>query len=158
MKRASIAIGFVAAVGPGLHRATTGWSEPMPEPGDDVERTVATAIDELRRSADSDRALDHIYSVIASEAVTRSGRVDTLRLQSAALRIRRGDVDTAPAYLDLALGFDGHASTHDLRAPVVPVSGAPFMPTWPLTMAAGVLAVGIGFVLGGRGRSRDPFS
>lgn len=150
MRRGPLTSGFVLAIGIGLYSVTTPWSDRTIEPSTDPEETVAAVIDLLERSRDTDRAIDEIYSAIASEALTRSGRVNSLHLQSAALRLGRGEVDTALTYLNLALGFDTHAPMHDPQAFGVPLNGAPFMPAWPLTLAAGALTMTIGAWLFGR--------
>ena len=127
-----------------------GTISPMTELGDDPEASIATAIDALRQSGDTDLALNHIYSAIAGEGRSRSGQVNSLHLQSAALRLGRGEIDVAISYLTLALGLDDHDPSRDHQAFGVPASGAPFMPVWPATIAAGALVVTIGAALIGR--------
>lgn len=98
------------------------------------ERLVEDAIDRLD-SGDREAALAFIRGALRLEAETRSGVVNSLHLQSAALALVRCDGELASVYLEMALELDSHARFHDPLAfwggdlPEVESGQSPLLPS-----------------------------
>lgn len=136
----SIVVAVVILVVLPVSRAGTA---PIVE-ADDPVGAVEEALVIVQDDGDLERALDLVYSAIAYEARTRSGVVNSLHLQSAAIRIGRGNLLEAEAYLTKALRFDTHAPYHDPLAFGLPAQSLDQVPgiggSWWLAALVSVLS------------------
>jgi hypothetical protein len=135
-------ISSVGSTVPGPRRATAFGRETVTALAGDPSEAIESAIAILEGFGDVEAAVELIYLAIESEGIARSGAVNPLHLQSAALRLARGDVAAGRTYLDRALGVDEHAPIHDPQVVGVPSPTEVFMPSWPLTLLVGSVVGG----------------